>query len=289
MSEMTVDAALRLAGAYALDRLTAARLDFDFLDTLILTSVAQANLEPAYRDADLKIAFATAETCPPDTLRRPISINALAQSMGLPFETVRRRVAGLMARGRLASNRQGVFLPAAQDDAAGLDAGYAALNALHEDLKAAGWASPTGPQSRLWTGEAPTRLAAAISTEFTLRLIRSLTTLVGDPLAVAIWLTILSGGAPMRVSKIARRLQLPSETTRRRVQALAARGLCALTDGGAAITGAQLAAPAFQVLTERSLNDLRRMFAQLSDLGVVDAWRVAPRRAAPQTIVALAA
>lgn len=297
MIEMNQNAALRMAGAYALESLNAAKQDFDFLDALILTSVEQANLEPLYRDAARKMEFASHDDCPPDAMRRPISINALAMSMGLPFETVRRRIVGLTGNGLISVDRHGVYVPAVSEakDHVALADSYDRLEGLHARLDAAGWPSPTNAQPRLWTGHAPTRLAARVSTEFTLRLIRALTTIVGDPLAVAIWLAILcsdgSGEAsgPVRISEIARRLQLPSETARRRVQALASRGLCGLSENGAVVNAAQLETVAFAQLAQRNLNDLRRMFAQLGDLGVVNAWRVAAQGAAALPMVARAA
>lgn len=299
MIELNAETALRMTGAYALERLSAAKQDFDLLDALIVTSVAQANLDPVYRDARLKLDFATSENCPSDALRRPISINALAQSMGLPFETVRRRIVGLSAQDLLRTSKQGVFAPAETDQGPARDAalaeGYDKLRGLHERLETAGWASPANVQSRLWTGGAPTRLAARLSTDFTLRLIRSLTSVVGDPMAVAVWLTILCGDGSgracgrMRISQIARRLKLPSETARRRVQALAARGLCDLTEAGALVDATQLSAPPFEDLAQRNLHDLRRLFVQLGEQGVVDAWRVAPRMPVRPAIVARAA
>jgi DNA-binding Lrp family transcriptional regulator len=299
MTEIDLEAALRMAGGYALERLSAARFGSDLLDALILTGVEQANLEPLYRDPDLRMDFATNGASVPDEMRRPISVNALAQSMGLPFETVRRRIVGLVARGLLAANKQGVFVPAAtaaedRHGVAQLNA-YEDLRGLFDRLGAAGWPSPGAAPSCAWTGEAPTQLAARISTDFTLRLIRSLTAIVGDPTAVAVWLAILSGDGsaggprPVRISQIARRLDLPSETARRRVQTLAARGLCEMTEAGAIITAKQFKTPAFVQLAQRNLNDLRRMFLQLADAGVIDAWRTADLRAAPRTIVALAA
>lgn len=284
MHTINSETALRLAGAFAVDRLNAAKQDFDFLDGLILMSTVQANLDLLYRDPALRQQYAAAADCPADDLRRPISINALAQSMGLPFETVRRRVVGLSCQGMLATAKQGVYVPAATCSGprhtAVLNEKSESLRRLHDGLLRAGWT----PQARAFTqpnGAPPARLMARISTEFCLRLIRSLTTLVGDPVAVALWLALLSGDGsgrlnrPIRVSNLARRLGMSHETTRRRIQTLAGRGLCQIIDGGACITQAELETPEFAKLAQYTVSDLRRMFAQLTDIGVVDAWRFA--------------
>ena len=57
--------------------------------------------------------YARIDEPPPDEARRPISINRIAESLGLPYETVRRRVERLLEANACARVRGGVIVPAA--------------------------------------------------------------------------------------------------------------------------------------------------------------------------------
>jgi hypothetical protein len=50
----------------------------------------------------------------PDSARRPISILAVANSLGMPYETVRRHVNQLVKEGRCAKMKGGVVFPASR-------------------------------------------------------------------------------------------------------------------------------------------------------------------------------
>ncbi len=60
------------------------------VEPLIFTAILDANMVPELRP-DLAVTYGGAEISATDHLRRPVSINAVAQSAQLPFETVRRR------------------------------------------------------------------------------------------------------------------------------------------------------------------------------------------------------
>src|SRR5665213_1096449 len=101
----------RLAMAYLLDAIAVFRGGEHLLDALLTSAISQANVAPITRQADLQVTYAAPEAPPPDDMRRPVSINALATSLGLPFETVRRRVRGLLDRGTCESVGGGVIVP----------------------------------------------------------------------------------------------------------------------------------------------------------------------------------
>jgi hypothetical protein len=66
---------------------------------VILLAIMGANIGPLDTDPAASRQFAGMDTIPPDALRRPISIYALAASLGLPYETVRRHVHKMIAQG----------------------------------------------------------------------------------------------------------------------------------------------------------------------------------------------
>jgi hypothetical protein len=56
--------------------------------------------------------YAQVEDIPPDDERRPITIRQVADSLGLPYETVRRRVVEMLKRGMAARvGREGFIVP----------------------------------------------------------------------------------------------------------------------------------------------------------------------------------
>jgi len=81
-------------------RMTSSLLDVfdgDVLNGVVFLAIARANVHhlPAWVSAD----GAGADGIAPDSVRRPISVLRIADSMGLSYETVRRRVNQLVADG----------------------------------------------------------------------------------------------------------------------------------------------------------------------------------------------
>ncbi len=104
--------AARIGGEYFLQTvsLLAQSAEGDLLGAIILLAITQSNV------AHLDVRGRTAETAPvgppPDTERRPVSVIALADGLGLPYETVRRRVVGLEKAGWCVRVQGGVVVPA---------------------------------------------------------------------------------------------------------------------------------------------------------------------------------
>jgi DNA-binding Lrp family transcriptional regulator len=280
---------LRLAGRHLLDHIVVARLGFDLLDALILVTITQANVEPIHRDAELQRRYAAYANVPPDDLRRPISINAVAQSLNMAFETVRRRVLKMSLLGLVKVGKQGVYTPTSTVSnprhRRGLESAHARVRSLQADLDARGWDEAPGAKAdHLWTEDEPLRLVGRISGEYMLRLVHMLIAETGDPVSAAVWLAVYCDYArmgtrrapgPMSTAALSRNLRLSGETTRRRVHALAGDGLLVNARGGVVVDEAILARPKIQTLLTRNRQDVRRMFGLLSDHGVVQAWRAA--------------
>jgi hypothetical protein len=116
--------------------------DGDLITAIVLYAILAANV--GYLDQGPKEPgrFAGLEDKPPDEVRRPVSILAVAGSLGMPYETTRRYVTKLMKSGRCVRVQGGVFIPAsalqgAADDSDTLT-NVANLRRLYRGLKRAG-------------------------------------------------------------------------------------------------------------------------------------------------------
>lgn len=84
------------------------------LPITIWAGVMKANVRELMTDPEAAWRYAGQDEPPPDALRRPISVRAVAADLGLPFETTRRHVSGMIDKGWLAQvPGQGVIAPAA--------------------------------------------------------------------------------------------------------------------------------------------------------------------------------
>ena len=106
VSRVTADFFLRYAD------LMAQRFDGSFQRGIIFLAVVQANVAHLGHLSDDSLRYANIESPPPDSLRRPAPINAIANSLSLPYETVRRHVHGLIKDGYCVKVRgKGVIVP----------------------------------------------------------------------------------------------------------------------------------------------------------------------------------
>jgi DNA-binding transcriptional ArsR family regulator len=100
-------------------RIVAMTIDRDLITSLVALGIVRANLAPIFTDPELATLYAAADAIPPDSLRRPVSIYAVAKSTGIPYETVRRHVRKLQRDGLCLAVEGGVILPAATIDGPG--------------------------------------------------------------------------------------------------------------------------------------------------------------------------
>jgi DNA-binding Lrp family transcriptional regulator len=292
--------AMRASNRFLLDSISFAGADRDLTDNLIVLAIVQANLSLIMADPELQRRYATAEAPPPDELRRPISINAVAASLRLPFETVRRRVMHLAEKGLCDITPRGLVVPqrevAAPEHVALLQANFLAVRDLYLRLRrgeclappAAGPPAPASP---------PIRAVARISSDFVLRLVDPVLLTAGS---LAGGFTLLAlfdlntrslpdeergdetpGPAgfvsddlrrPASVRAVAERLRLPYEQTRRRLAAFEAEGRCTRIADGYILSSESLARANMMQAYRSSYVSLHRMVAALAELGVLSDW-----------------
>lgn len=85
----------------------------DILKGVVLVSIIHANTEMIRRMDANGNAFVVTGTTTPDEMRQPVSVYALAKSLGLPYETTRRYVAKLIEDGLCikAPFKSGIIVP----------------------------------------------------------------------------------------------------------------------------------------------------------------------------------
>ena len=109
---------------------------------LVLRTIISANVSHVDRDPKLRGRFASIDDTPPDELRRPISVLAVAQSLSLPYETTRRYANKLVKSGQCVRVKGGLIAPAARhqepEDHQAIMANMANLRRLYEALKTGG-------------------------------------------------------------------------------------------------------------------------------------------------------
>jgi hypothetical protein len=85
----------------------------DILRGVIFLAIIDANVRHIRPGDSLSQAYSEAEDVPPDDLRKPVSIHALALTLSLPYETTRRHVNRLMEDGLCIRRETGVVVPSA--------------------------------------------------------------------------------------------------------------------------------------------------------------------------------
>lgn len=296
----TLRIAGRLANAFALDLVKIGGHRREVVDALLRAAILHSNLAHHARDEDFQRRFAAIDADPPDDTRRPATVNAIATSLRLPFETVRRRVGGLVETGICASMPGGVIVPQALTSSEpyrrNLHYQYGKLQQLYGRLRTIGIVEPP-PAAEPWRGEAPVRLAGRFVVEFVLRFVEIPLETVGDPVTTLTGLEIIlantedlsdtdAGGEgaeveafvpdhrrkPVSITELGARLGVPGETIRRHVARLHDAGLCRKVAGGYIVPAEALALPVVMGFAARNLMNLTRMFAALGEYGLLAAW-----------------
>jgi DNA-binding Lrp family transcriptional regulator len=292
----------RASVAYLLDVVIIARDGRHPLDALLLSTISQANLAQISARADLQVELASADTAPTDEMRRPVSINALATSLRLPFETVRRRIHGLKRAGLCRVEPAGVTVPTeifvSEHYLRQAFGAYERLRAFHATLSDLGALSNLpAPTVEHGGGFVPLRAVARLATDYVLRAMDVAEAEFGDLLSALLLLEVVRSNTehlgvgleppemldelgfvldihrrPVRVSHLADRVGLPRETVRRHLQALQEQGWIERVGLGVVAKAERLRSPRVIRFTTENGMHLRRMFAALSQLGVLAIW-----------------
>lgn len=265
----------------------------DLVDTLIIVATLQANVGAVQRDPKLRLVHATLDAPPPDALRRARAVpaSAIATSLGLPYETVRRRVARLVGESRLNAAERGIYAPqaafASPIHAEASFANYSLLRRFYRRLRALEL-TPAPRRPQVLDGPPPVRAVVRALIDYVMRSVQEIG--IGDIVDLTILLGVMrangehlpdrpppGGAGHLRaVSALAlgAQLQLPRETVRRKLVRLTMSGDCVRTEAGYLAplnrpggAGAYLASP-------RNLANLQRMFAGLDETGVLARWEL---------------
>lgn len=290
---------------FLLDVLDLGRRDRDLIDSVLIAAIAITNLSGIDRDAERVFADAAVDRPVPDELRRPISVNAIAQSLRLPFETARRRVRGLEQTGSVVSTPHGVYVPGSvlttPEYMQVVFARHRRLGQFYLDLLALGAIpAPTPSVPVVPIGAGAVRMTNRNMGEYVLRVADVLFELVGDPVSSLILIDMLRANlkhlddearlrwledpllaaTPARVAGIATRHRLSSETCRRHILRLVEMDFCVRVRGGYIAKAPPGKAAHIGQLVHDNLANVQRLFSRLRQLGVLALWDTAPLPAA---------
>jgi len=275
-----------LSFAFLLDEMAAGVGGLEPLDALLVLAINQANIAPLTRDPEARARYGDLGAPAPDDARRPVSINAVAASLGLPFETVRRRIRRLAAEQVCTVQSEGVVVPASFLASASylqsVMLGHERLRRFYVELRDAGLVDGLPPPA-FDTDSVPVRAAARLLADYVLRASEGLMREAGNVISVLTLVALLAaaladegrpGGAPrvLSVRAIAIRLKLSAETARRHVAELIEEGLCVRTPAGLVVMEATLARTGLRLLFAENAANVQRLLAGLAERGVIRAW-----------------
>jgi hypothetical protein len=255
-------------------------------------------------DLALQHQYATIDAPAPAPLRRPISVNAIANSLNLPFETVRRRVRRMIAIGLCDVTPEGLLLVdrvyASPEHRGELETVYELMRNLYIRLQAADCIALLGtpPSADCYPTSAapPVRIVWRASCEYFLRmmeLISPSSSLTQAFILMAIvrantagFSDALRGGdttevesfvpdtirRPVRMSELAVQLGLPHETTRRNLIPLLADGRVRRVGHGYIVPAEVLAQPRMAEVWTANFRNFGRMLGDLAHTGVLARW-----------------
>lgn len=276
----------RVSFDFLLDEMTNGVAGLDPLDALLVLAINQANIAPLTRDHDARARYGQLDAPAPDSERRPVSINAVAGSLGLPFETVRRRIRKLAGQDVCRLARDGVVVPAAflasPDYVQSVLTGHERLRQFYLELRAQGFAQGLPPASYPLEGSIPVRAAARLLSDYVLRTTEGLMRLAPNVISLLILVALLqtalrresgeAGVAPQSINALGRILRLPSETVRRHVGQLLDSGHGLRVSSGVLIPASVLAQPDLRQLLADNAVNVHRLLSGLAERSVILAW-----------------
>lgn len=281
------EALARLSFAFLLDEMVSGVAGLAPLDALLVLAINQANIAPLTRDPEARARYGQLDAPASDAERRPVPINAIAGSLGLPFETARRRVGRLRKAGVCVASRGGVVVPAAflvsPAYVQSVLAAHERLRRFHLDLRSLGLIGPLPPPAYGLEGSVPVRAAARLLSDYILRSAEGLMREAGSVVSTMALLALLSAtlgyprdaqgkGPTATLRALSQTLQLPAETLRRHLAQLTDAGLCKRTREGFVVPPASLSRPGLQRLFVDNAQNVQRLLAGLAERGVILAW-----------------
>lgn len=268
-------------------------------DTVILAVVLEANLARINSDPELSRRFATLDMPPTQDLLRPVSVNAVASSLRLPYETVRRRIRKMSGLGACVITPQGVYVPTTAVDnpyyRVTATARYERMKTLYFELKDLGGLDGLNvrPADAPRHAAPPVRAANRLMSEYSLRVIDTVMRRLPDPVSGLVLLEMARANAehltraekeyegplpdsmrrPISMLALAKRMNLPAETVRRHVKRLEAEGFCRPVGIGrlAALEQLGKSEGGFHGLAE-NLANAQRLLARAAALGILAYW-----------------
>jgi hypothetical protein len=292
--------AARLANGFALDLVKLGGTG-DIVDRLLGAAISQANVAQITRSAELQLRYATFDAIPPDEERRPVSINAIASSLRIPFETTRRRVAALAEVGVLQVVPRGVIVPngplTTPQYRQMVFANYELVRSLYARLRGVGVVDDLAhAPSRFDPSDPPVRLVIRLSTDYLLRLAEPVTQHIGDVIMGLVLMDVILANTehvpdieppemiapeghvrdelrrPVRAAALAERLGVPLETVRRRLAKLVETDRCERRADGYVVPGRVLGREPFVQYMVANRTHVQRLFQGLADHGVLALW-----------------
>lgn len=124
----------------------------DMVRTIVFMTILQANVAHLTYDQELAHRYAGVADMPPDSERRPITAHALAESLSVPYETMRRQVNRLVADGMCVRvGKQGVIVPsevlARPEMLESLKRSYSNVQRMMQSLRKLGVAVPASAEA----------------------------------------------------------------------------------------------------------------------------------------------
>jgi hypothetical protein len=269
-----------LSLCFVVDAAASGMAGLETLDAILIMAINQANIAPLTRDPDARIRYGALDAPAPDEARRPVSINAVAASLKLPYETVRRRLRKLDGAACHLSG-DGAVVP---EEFLVSPAYLNSVRVLHErvwsfyrEVRAEGLMGELPPSRYSIETGIPVRGAARLIADYLLRATEVFVLRFDDLITALVAMALLCESttprpAPASVTYVAKRLQLPIETVRRHALKLVDGGWCERDGKGLVFSAAALGQTAWTSLFRDNAANVHRLFAGLAERGVVEAW-----------------
>ena len=270
-----------VSSRFVLDQVSAGMAGMDSRDAVLIMAINQANIAALTRDPDARRRYGALEAPAPDEERRPVSLSAIAASLGMPYETVRRRCRRLVTRGACELTDYGAVVPetflASPAYLGSVVGAHGRLYRFYREVQAAGLMEALPPSRYPPEPAVPIRASLRPLSDYLLRNTAHLMAITGGLISGLALFGLLSAAeelpaAPCSTAALARRLAMPHETVRRRIGDLTDRGLVARDGRGVWISEPVLAGVKMTRLFRDNAADVQRLFTTLAERGVIEAW-----------------